>query len=80
MVSLNRVQKLIKTMIGVSVSEATLLAYIMRLYHALEEWELQAREKILKMPCLNIDETRAEKKNFTDSCLFFCGDYSEVLP
>ena len=65
MVALNRVQKLVKSMIGDVISEATLLKFVLRLYQALETWELDAIEQILKAPAINVDETslRVDKKN-----------------
>ena len=65
MVALNRVQKLVKSIIGEVISEATLLKFVFRLYQALEVWELQATEQILKAPTINVDETslRVDKKN-----------------
>lgn len=65
MVALNRVQKLVKSMIGVTLSEATLLKFVLRLHQALEQWEISAKEEILKMPAMNVDETslRVDKKN-----------------
>ena len=65
MVALNRVQKLVKSMIGEVISEATLLKFVLRLYQALEAWELDAIEQILKAPAINVDETslRVNKKN-----------------
>lgn len=65
MVSLNRVQKLVRSMIGVVIAEATLLKFVFRLYQALEAWELQATEQILKAPTIHVDETsfRVDKKN-----------------
>lgn len=66
MVSLNRVQKLIKSMIGETLAESTLLKFVLRLYQALEQWELTAIETLLKNPCLHVDETsmRVDKKNY----------------
>jgi len=65
MVALNRVQKLVKSMIGVVISEASLLKFILRLHQALEAWELQTTEQLLKRPAINVDETsfRVDKKN-----------------
>jgi len=64
MISLNRVQKMLKTMIGRVISEATFLAYIIRLYIALAPWEENAKNKLLKLKCINADETslRVDKK------------------
>jgi len=65
MVALNRVQKLVKSMIGVIVSEASLLKFILRLHLALENWEAQTIEQILQTPAIHVDETslRVDKKN-----------------
>jgi transposase len=65
MVALQRVQKLVKSMMGIVISEASLLKFVWRLYQALESWELQAKEELLKTPSINVDETsfRVERKN-----------------
>ena len=65
MVALNRVQKLVKSMIGVVISEASLLKFVLRLHQALETWELQTTEQLLKAPSIHVDETsfRVDKKN-----------------
>ena len=65
MVALNRVQKLVKSMIGTVMSEASLLNFVLRLHQALETWERQTIEQILKSPSINVDETslRVDKKN-----------------
>lgn len=65
MVALNRVQKLIKSMMGVVISEASLLKFVLRLHQALKPWELQATEQLLKAPVINVDETsfRVDNKN-----------------
>ncbi len=65
MLALNRVQKLVKSIIGDVISEATRLKFVFRLYQALEVWELQATEQLLKAPTINVDETslRVDKKN-----------------
>jgi len=57
MVALNHVQKLVKSMIGVIISEATLLKFILRLHQALETWEVTATEALLKQQTINVDET-----------------------
>jgi transposase len=64
MVALNRVQKLVKSMVGVVIAEASLLKFILRLHQALEVWELQTTEQLLKAPAINVDETslRVDKK------------------
>ncbi len=65
MLSLNRVQQSIRTLIGQIISEATLLKYVLQLHHALADWEKSAIEQILAMPVLHVDETslRVDNKN-----------------
>lgn len=65
MVSLQRVQQLLQSMIGERLAEATLLNFVLRLYHALEGWEKQATDQLLAMPALHVDETslRVDGKN-----------------
>ncbi len=65
MVSLNRVQKLIQSMMDVTLAEASLLKFVWRLHQALEAWEVSAKDALLKMPAMNVDETslRVDKKN-----------------
>jgi len=65
MISLNRVQKMVKTLIGKIISEATILKYVLQLYEALEEWEQSAVEQLLKSPVIHADETslRVNKRN-----------------
>ena len=65
MVTLNRVQKLVKAMIGTVIAEATMLKFILRLYTALERWETSATKILLTSLALNVDETslRVDKKN-----------------
>ena len=65
MVALNRVQKLIKAMIGTVIAEATLLKYVLRLHQALEGWEQQSVDQLLRAQALHVDETslRVDQKN-----------------
>ena len=65
MVAINRVQKLIKSMIGIVISEASLLKFVLRLHQSLELWELKVTELLLTMPAINVDETslRVDKSN-----------------
>jgi len=65
MVAINRVQKRVKSMIGVVISEATLLKFVLRLHQALMTWEIQATEHILAAKAIHVDETslRVNKKN-----------------
>jgi transposase len=65
MVALNRAQKLMTSMIGVVISEATLLAFVPRLHRALERWEQRATAQLLQVPSMHVDETslRVDKQN-----------------
>lgn len=56
-VAINRVQKLVKSMVGTVISEASLLKFVLRLHQVLEHWEFQATEQLLKAPSMNVDET-----------------------
>ncbi len=64
MVSLNRVQKLVKSMIGTVIAEATLLKFVLRLHHALATWEETTTDLLLKQEAINVDETslKVDKK------------------
>jgi len=66
MVALKRAQNMLKTLLGKIISETTMLSYVIRLYQALEPWELSAKETLLKQPSLHNDETslRVDKKNY----------------
>lgn len=65
MVSLNRVQKMVKTLIGTVISEASMLKFVLRLYEALADWETRAIDQLLNSPAMNVDETslRMNKQN-----------------
>jgi len=65
MISLNRVQKMVKSLIGEILSEASLLKYVLRLHLALAHWESISIEQLLQSPAINVDETslRVDKKN-----------------
>lgn len=65
MVSLNRIQKMVASIIGEVIAQATLLKFVLRLYEALEEWEASAIEQLLKTPAIHVDETslRVDSKN-----------------
>ena len=58
MVALNRVQKLVNAMIGEVIAESTLLKFVLRLHQALETWEFDAIEQLLKAPAINVDAGR----------------------
>lgn len=64
-VAVQRVQKLVNSMIGVVMAEATLLQCVLRLHRALERWEQQATAQLLQAPAMHVDETscRVDKKN-----------------
>jgi transposase len=66
MLSLNRVQKMVKTLIGETLAEASLLKFVFRLYEALAEWEAQATEHLIQHSAMHVDETslRVKKKNY----------------
>jgi transposase len=57
MVSLKRVQQLLNTLIGQVLSQATLLGYVLQLHRALERWEQEAIDALLKQPTIHVDET-----------------------
>lgn len=65
MVSLARIQNSIKSLLGVRLSQTTILNYVLRLHIALAEWEQASIEQILQQPALNTDETsmRVNKRN-----------------
>jgi transposase len=65
MISLKRVQQSIHTLIGLLISEATILKYVLQLNQALEAWEKASIERLLAMPALHVDETslRVERQN-----------------
>ncbi len=65
MLSLKRVQQSLQTLVGLVISEATILKYVMQLHQALERWEQSAIERLLAMPTLHVDETslRVERQN-----------------
>jgi len=65
MVSLKRVQHSIQSLIGLVISEATILKYVLQLHLALARWEQMAIDRILTQPAMHVDETsiRVEKHN-----------------
>jgi transposase len=65
MISLNRIQKSIATLIGQKISQASLLKYVLQLYLALESWEKSSIEQLLTASAIHSDETslRVDKKN-----------------
>lgn len=66
MISLNRVQKMVTSIIGEVIAQATLLKFVLRLHEALDQWEASAIAQLLKSPAMNADETslRVDKKNY----------------
>ena len=66
MLSLKRVQQSIQTLIGLLISEATILKYVLQLHLALEPWEKASIERLLAMPAMHVDETslRVERQNY----------------
>ncbi|MGH8228546.1 MAG: IS66 family transposase [Steroidobacteraceae bacterium] len=65
MISLKRVQDSIESLIGLAISEATILKYVLQLHLALARWERMAIERLLTQPAMHVDETsiRVEKHN-----------------
>jgi len=65
MLSLKRVQQSIRMLIGMTLSEATLLKAVMQLHHALADWEQSAIDRLLSLPAMHVDETslRVDRKN-----------------
>ena len=65
MVSLKRVQTMIRTLIGQVLSEASILKYVIQLHYALEAWEQSSIERLLQMSTIHVDETslRVDRKN-----------------
>lgn len=65
MISLNRAQKMIKTLIGRVIAEASMLQFVLRLHLALEQWESNSIDQLLRSPSMNVDETslRVNKQN-----------------
>lgn len=65
MVSLKRTQKQFEAMFGETISEATLLNHLWTLHQALEPWEDNVIQSLLKKRTLHVDETslRVDKKN-----------------
>jgi transposase len=61
----NRIQKMVTSIIGEVIAQATLLKFTLRLHEALVAWEAKAMEQLLKMPAVHVDETslRVDKKN-----------------
>lgn len=57
MVALNRVQGFISALIDQVISEATMLKYVLQIHRALEQWEKESFECLLKQPVINVDET-----------------------
>ena len=55
-----------KTLIGMAISEATILKYVYNLHFSLERWEYNRIEDLLNMRAINCDETslRVDKKNY----------------
>jgi transposase len=66
MVALCRIQKMVKSIIGETLSPATILNFVLRLHTALEVWESLTIERLLKASTMHVDETsiRTDKKNY----------------
>jgi len=57
MVALNRIQSFLSAIIDQVISEATMLKYVLQLHRALERWENESFEYLLKQLVVNVDET-----------------------
>lgn len=65
MVALNRAGQMVQSMIDETLSEATMLQFVLRLHEALADWEDQAISQLLQSPVMYVDETglRVDQKN-----------------
>lgn len=65
MLSLKRVQESIQVLIGLAISEATILKYVLQLHRVLAAWERAQVERLLVQPSMHVDETslRVDRKN-----------------
>jgi hypothetical protein len=65
MLSLKRVRESIQVLIGLAISEATILKYVLHLHRALSAWERTAVEQLLVQPSMHVDETslRVDRRN-----------------
>ena len=79
-VSLNRIQKSIKTPISRAMAEATILEYVIQLNDALAPREKAAILQLLALPAMPVDETslRVEKKASLGPCLLRRRDHLEI--
>lgn len=57
MIAMARAQKLMKSMVGMAISEASVLKWIRRLHEALQPWEQSAIEALLNSKAMHVDET-----------------------
>lgn len=57
MVPLRRTAQLLRMLSGRSISESTLLKWVMRVHRQLADWESGAIARLLEMPVLHADET-----------------------
>ena len=66
MVAVGRAKKMVQAMIGVMLSENTILKYVLQLHVALESWEVSAKSVLLEARVMHCDETslRVEKQNY----------------
>jgi len=65
MIALKRAQYAIQTLIGLMISEATILKYVRQLHQALARWEQEAIARLLTLPAMHVDETslRVDRHN-----------------
>lgn len=65
MIAIGRAQKMVQTLIGVVLSEHTILKYVLQLHLALENWEVSVKLKLIQSKVMHCDETslRVNKEN-----------------
>jgi transposase len=66
MIVLNRVADMVSALIGRMISPDTMLGFILRLHVALASWEENAKNQLMAMQSMHVDETalRVDKKNY----------------
>ena len=78
MISLKRVQHAIQSLIGLAISEATILKYVLQLHLALERWEQMAIDRLLTQPAMHVDESVPRTRG--RGALRCCGEDEGQVP
>ncbi|GJL76838.1 IS66 family transposase [Nitrosomonas sp.] len=65
MIALNRAGQMVQSLIDETLSEATMLQFVLRLHETLADWEDRAITQLLQSPVMFVDETglRVDRKN-----------------